>query len=342
MVEIKFPEFTANKATGGLLVDFSEEDLGHRQSIPLPWSKINEGCMALRPGSVVIVGGPPGFGKTLFCQQIAAWIEQKNYCDPVKGETWYYLPLEDRAADWMRRMLTHLSGEWGMMSDSQAEGMLRAEGFFEWGEKLNPFNDHICENPRLPEEREGKLVSPSLGYKDVLAWIKRACEVESSYDGKERILQKKNLVARIIFIDSLSFVDFGTPAHEGQKLFVRHLTGLTIKYNISVVLVAHTIKRHGAARNLQLSGEDLAGAAEFHRMASAVILLDSHEPKISRVYRQGGGTEEVEHNRTVILDKCRYGRGLGWRIAANLRKPWWEELGVIAHERKEKKNGSPF
>jgi hypothetical protein len=69
-------------------------------------------------------------------------------------------------------------------------------------------------------------------------------------------------------------------------------------------------------------------------------LADDHDWKDTDVWRIGGHRESVQHNRTVIVDKARHGKGAGLRFAFKMEKPEFCELGVIAP--KDSKRRSPW
>ncbi len=298
------------KPGGGLALaaEFEAEARGERQTIPLPWSRLSSITNAFRPGTVTVIGGPAGHGKSMFALQAAVHVHRA-------GVPWVFLPLEDRKVELSRRLLAHLSGDWSVINTESETAKERTRILREHQDELAELNPHVWENPRLPiKAPDGKYTVPALPFEKVLNWLGQALES-----------------ARVIFIDPWTQIDFGDrDSWRGEKDFMRRLVGMVAQAGASVVLVAHTVKRGGKIKALPLSGEDLQGAAELKRVSHTIILLDAHDRQDSDVWRSGGCRQQVSHNRTLIVDKARNGDGAGARIAFNMEGPAFEELGIIA------------
>ncbi len=292
-----------------LHAEFDAEGRGERKTVPLPWSRLSHLTQALRPGTVTILAGPSGYGKTYFSLHILA-------ACVAGGVPVIYLPLEDRRVDTERRLLAHLSGSWDVIDDDRASAAVRKEFLSRYSEKLSRLSRCVCENPRLPAKGpDGKSVVPPLPYHDVLDFIATAAEK-----------------SRIVAVDPIAQIDFSVAAYpewKGQADFMRKAVGIASDSGASIVLVCHTVKRGGAASRIPLTGEDIQGAAEFKRLSHTIILLDAHDDKESAVCRVGSMTETVTHGRTVIVDKARNGEGRGSRLAYIMDGPAFRELGVI-------------
>lgn len=291
-----------------LLREFEAEGRGERKTIPLPWPRLSGMTNALRPGSVCIVGGPAGHGKSLFAMAVAV-------CIHGRGVSWAFLPLEDRRLDFQRRLLAHLAGDWRAIDDSPETAEYRKQLLAAHQDELAQLAASVCENPRLPVAQEdGRHVVPALPYQAILDWADQALKT-----------------ARVIFIDPWTQIDFGDrDPWKGEKDFMRRLVGQVAAAGASVVLVAHTAKRSGRNGTLPLSGEDLQGAAELRRLSHTILLLDVHDPKDSDLWRAHGYRENVTHDRTIIIDKSRNAAGRGCRLAFRMDGPKFVELGTIA------------
>lgn len=295
-----------------LAAEFEAEAQGLRNTLLLPWPRLTQITKALRPGSVTILAGPSGHGKSIFALQLAAHIHNQ-------GEDFSYLILEDRKADFERRILAHLSGNWDVIDDDVSGATKRMEILAHYESQLADLAEHVGENPRIPTtDSAGNPTVPPLPYQKVLDWAGRA--LTSS---------------RVVFIDPIAQIDFGENKEwKGQADFMRQITGLSAFHKSSVFLVCHTVKRGGFASRVPLSGEDIQGAAEIKRLSHTILLLDVHEETENAVWREGGNREYILHDRTVIVDKARNGTGKGNRLAFNMNGPAFQELGVLAPKEK--------
>ena len=292
----------------GLLAEFDAEARGERRTIALPWSRLSNSTQALRPGSLTILAGPAGHGKSLLVLQAAVHIH-------TQGESFSFLPLEDRKVDFERRLLAHLTSSWKMLETSQDTADERKNAFAQYRHEISLLSKHVWENPRQAViNTNGKPVVPALPYHRVIDWV------------AERIGS-----SRVVFIDPIAQIDFGEPhGWKGQGDFIRHMTGLAAFSGASIVLVAHTVKRPGKNNSVPLTGEDIQGAAEVKRLCHTVILLNAHDIRTSDVWRPEGCREAVRHDQTVTVDKARNGSGKGCRFAFDMEGPSFRELGAIA------------
>jgi len=282
----------------------------------LPWKRLSKLTKALRPGSLTVLAGPAGHGKSFFLLQIAAHVHSL-------GHDFSYLILEDQKIDFERRILAHLSGTWQVIDDDQESAETRLKILSRYENEVNNLAEHVPENPRLAiTGKGGNIFVPPLPFSKVLDWVAR--EMKTS---------------RVVIIDPLTQIDFsGNKSWKEEADFIRHLTGLASLMESSVILATHTVKRSGKNNTLPLTGEDIQGSADIKRLSHTVLLLDVHDKNESEVWREEGRVDTVFHNRTVIVDKVRNAPGKGNRVAFSMDSPVFEELGVIAP--KEKKHNS--
>jgi hypothetical protein len=324
------PEWTPAPPEGDLLqpapaqseltAEFMAEQSGARRRVPLPWKMIDRLTHALRPGNVTIVGGPAGYGKSFFVQQIAIHAQGKV--------EWALLPLEGKRSEWERRALAHLAQTWEVLDDAEETAGQRMALAEQYRADLDALISNVCENPTLAKlDEKGRPKVPGLPYQDVLDWAAKA-------------LQTK----RLVIIDPLAKIEFpGFQPWAAEKDFVRQLVGITSHSGGSVILVVHTVKRTGAAAAMPLTAEDLQGAAELNRLVDAVLLLETHSPRESTILRAEDGCRgEVTHSRTLAIGKARHGSGMGMRVAIEMHGPSFEEIGTIVPQvRKVRREDSP-
>jgi KaiC/GvpD/RAD55 family RecA-like ATPase len=289
--------------------DIAAELAGERRTIPLPWCRLSDGSQALRPGTVCIVAGPSGVGKSVFVIEIALSVHRAEV-------PWAYLPLEDRKSDLQRRFLAVLQHDWRIIDDDQEGAAWRAQQLEAHKDTLLELSNHLYENPREVTIAPGQIEVKPLPASTIIDWI-----------GAE--LRR----ARVVFVDPLSQIDFD--AHnqwKQERELVLKMVGLAANSGGTIVLVAHTVKRPGKAGTLAPTIEDIQGSAAFGRNCHTVLLVDAHDEKNSPVYRDGGVIEGVMHSRTVVIAKTRNGRGPRQRVAYNLSltEPHFVELGIIA------------
>jgi hypothetical protein len=287
---------------------------GTRRTIPLPWKRLSQLSRALRPGTVCVLAGPPGTGKSFFTATIAFAVHAAEV-------PWRFLPLEDRKTDFKWRLLAMLAGDYHMIEDDPEGAAWRQEHLERFAATLEQMTPFVCENPRTGVKGpDGKTAVPPLPYGAVLDWIAAAC-------GQS---------ARVLFVDPISQIDFeGREPWRAEGQFIRSALALMADASATLVLVAHTIKRGGRNAALPLTLEDVQGSAMIGRLCHTALILDAHESKTSAVYRAHGLREDVTHNRTVLIAKTRHGSGARQRIAFVQRAdaPVFEELGVIAPRR---------
>jgi hypothetical protein len=302
-------DFHAGKPTS-LVDDFEAEGAGLRETLRIePWHRLSRTTNFLRPKTVTVLGGPTGKGKSLFLLEALLHLH-------YQGVVWNLLPLEDTAADVYRRLLAFLAADWAMMDTDAAGATRRGEVTALHIRVMAALSGQVWENPRLPVGEVGKRVVPPLPYGEVLDWIEGAVTR-----------------ARVVAVDPLAQIDWtGAKPWEAQADFIRRVVGLAADTSSTVILIAHSAKRPGKASAETLTAEDIQGAAEITRLAQCVLLWNGHADKASNVWKSGGLTEPVTHNRTMVIGKARNGSGGGSALAFNTREdgPGYDELGVIA------------
>lgn len=309
---------SATNGTTELKEIFQAEGRGERRTVSLPWPRLSDGTAALRPGSVTVVAAPAGFGKSLFCLQLAV------HAFRAEAAPFAFMPLEDSKADFMRRLLAHLSGTWSAIKDDQDTAQERLMLLDQYRKELDDLSPFIYENPRKATiGPDGKPTVPPLSHHDALEWVSDAAEETG---------------ARLLVIDPIAQIDFGQPQEwRGQAEFMRSLTGTAAHLKCSILLAAHLAKRAGQAGRIPPTADDIQGAAEIVRLSHTVLLIDRHEEKESEVCRPAGLRETVAHEYTIRIDKARNSDGRGRCFAFCLDSPRFREIGTIVPQRAKSK-----
>ena len=135
---------------------------------------------------------------------------------------------------------------------------------------------------------------------------------------------------RIIAVDPITMVGRTGKPWISDLAFVKAAKRTTKDYGCSVLLVTHPTKD-----TLEPTLQNLAGGAAYQRFVDVVITLQSHEPKQSKVSTPCG-TADMEHNRTVRVEKARNGRGTGCRLAFDFEPGSLKlkEIGIITKKKK--------
>jgi len=291
----------------GLAQTMREEAEGKRRTIGLPWARLSALSQALRPGTVCVLAGPPGVGKSFFVASIALHVHEQ-------GAAFGYLPLEDNRDDLLRRFLALRARSWAMLADAPEGAAHRARTVQDYSEWLDTIGASIWPNPRLRRDAAGRVDLGELLARDVLEWAGSVAETR-----------------RVLVIDPLSQIDFeGREQWAAERRFVLKLLAVAANTGATILLTAHTVKLPGAREGIDLNM--VQGAAALTRNSHCVLALDCHDPKESEVWRPGGLVARVEHERTLAVLKARHGEGTRQRIAFTMTPdgPGFDELGVVA------------
>jgi len=258
---------------------------GTRRAIPWPWRLVSRGTQSLTPGTITLVGGDPGSGKSLLLLEAAAyWIDA--------GVTVAVYELERTRTYHLKRALAQCVGA-SWLTDLEtvfqrpSEALAYRDEHAGW---LDSIGRRIWEAPDKPV----RLL-------DLVAWV-GARAVEG---------------ARIIVIDPITAADAVVNPWADAQTFMHTVRPIIDRYGASLILITHPRKDKHKSNATTL--DDLAGGAAWQRLADCILWLERpEEPRQVTVKNCSNSyaTTTIETiNRIMRLMKTRDGRGAGWQVA---------------------------
>jgi hypothetical protein len=297
-------------AVSELEKEFIAERDGTKKIITTPWPAIDHLCNPLKEGTTLIVGGPPGYGKSMLLLQLAVHLQAQ--CD------WALMPLEGKRIDWERRALAHISHSWDVLDEKPEHAEERLSLLGQYRSDIDSILSNVNENPTLAYQNDkGEIEVPDLPFHLALEWAAEALKTK-----------------RVAMIDPLAKIDF--PGHrqwQAEKEFVRKLVGIANHSKGTIILVVHTSKRSKGAGIA--TGEDLQGCAEILRLPECAIILHKHELIESQV-SVNGMIGNALHDRMVSIEKTRNGPGQGLKLAFTLNHASYQEHGIIMPKKRRR------
>lgn len=271
---------------------------GRRQAIEWPWPLLCQLTKALIPGTITMLCGSPGCGKSLLLlEALAHWYAQGVPCViyELEEDRTYHLvrALAQRVGD--SRLLDDV---WIRNNSEAAKGYYQQHATF-----LDGFGHCIHDPP-------GDM--PTLD--DLADWA-------------ESMAVKG---CRIIAIDPVTIAAVSENRYLDDQAFIGRMKRIVEEHQVSAILVTHPKK------NPQGSGmDDLAGGTAYTRFVQTVLWYEQHgddkQSTVKQVTPWGDTTSTIHTNRSLALRKTRNGRGAGLKLAfefdpKTLRS---KELGVV-------------
>lgn len=258
----------------------------------------------LVPETVNGVCGSPGASKSLWMLQLMAfWIEQ--------GIRAACFMLERGLSFHLSRALAQRAGIANLtrLAWVQSNPELVREAMIEHRDFIDRLGRCITVEP-----------DKSISQDDVLAVAKHKAETGH----------------QVIIIDPITLRARSGNAWDADEDLIRGLKAIASQYKTTIICVLHPAK--GVVLTPDLSS--LSGGAIISRAMDTIVWLDHHgEPKQSSVAIADGfsATEEVTHNRSIIILKSRDGSGTGAKIACDLSSEslLLSEIGLILKKPKK-------
>ena len=295
---------------------FEREARGEIVTHPLPWGYLDYLTYCLRPGTVTVIAGPTGVGKSYLLMETDIFLHRR-------GVDTCYLPLEDDRIDWERRALCIMDGSFSHNMMDQDRAPARMEAYARHEQELKDVMSRVSENPRMIKNFDYKV-----DHKFVEEW----CEASSR-------------VSKVVFIDPYAQIEVdGAKPWELESKFARRMCAIAKKHEIAVVLAMHTKCRPGKSSDMPLTVDDIQGSTNLCRLFHSVLILNQYgEDKSGEVALYGGGVTKAVWNASMYIAKARNSSGIRKSVAFNFKGiPTFEEVGLIIPKNKasKKKNGN--
>jgi KaiC/GvpD/RAD55 family RecA-like ATPase len=248
--------------------------------VPFPWQTLSRLTQALLPGSVTVICGDPGVGKTFFVMDcLRFWVNH--------GHDAAAFFLEKDRKFYTRRLLAQ---EEGMAKYLDLE-WLKAHG----GEAAAAMKRH-------------RAIIDTVGDRMTLEGAGRRATIGSLCQWVETELRNGR---RILIIDPITAADAGADRWRTDDGFMTETQKLLSRYGASLVLVTHPRKGNVT----QKSGHDIGGGAAYFRFSDTTLWLTKlKSPKRVRVVGPFG-IAHLEASTFVQIHKVREGPGMGCEVA---------------------------
>lgn len=267
-------------------------------NVAWPWHEMTRLTQALLPGTISVVCGDPGVGKTFFVLQcLRDWISNGH-------EAAVFFIEKDRKFH-TRRLLAQLEGD-GRFVD------------FDWVRDNPAAVRSAIDKHSATIDQLGKAIHSAPGDRvtldSILGWIR----------------QQASAGRRVLVIDPITAALAGVERWTKDDDFVLAAQAVMTAHGSSLVLVTHAKKgnRVGAS-----SGHDMAAGAAYYRFADTTIWIQkAKRPKRVR-YLTPHGYQTDRFGLFFQLHKTRDGRGSGTEVAVRFGEGLtFSEQGLVVGE----------
>ena len=267
---------------------------GEIYNVKWPWLMLTRLTQALLPGSIVMVCGEPGVGKTFFTLQcLRQWIG-----DNIRAAVFF---VEKDRRFHVQRILAQLEGnvkftdyEWVNAHGEAVQVAMEAHADY-----LNILGEHIHS---APQER--------VTLHTILKWIIDQCSAG----------------ARVLMVDPITAVSAGESRWIADENFVLSAQAVLKKYGASLVAITHPKQ----AWKGKASADNQAGGAAFYRFSDTDIWISKLSPPENVNVSTDFGPDNTTVSYKFRLHKTRdsYGAGMdvGYVMGPDLQ---FKEKGVI-------------
>jgi|GEM_PF-2410858 len=303
----------APSPSGRLKTALLEMVTGLRRAIPLPWPLLHNATRCLFPGSITVLCGDPGDGKSFLTLQLLTHVICKE------GEKACVLYLEDEEEDYTIRLLGQLASKsWiGLYDPKDDPHKVKAP------QMLQAFEDH-----REQIDRVGQHVHVTDKDAVSLQWL------------GEWVEQQCQSGHKVIIVDPITGATTGESRFTDDLKFVMACRASARRHKARIILVTHP------KQGTKQGGLDaLAGGAAYSRFTHTVLWIHKtagfqryatrvKDPQDSMFGDAGSQRSHCLADRFIKAWKARRGPGQGNAFAMNFNKQslLYEELGLIEKE----------
>lgn len=251
---------------------------GKWRNVEWPWPQLTHGARALLPGTITLVPGDPGAGKSFLVLE-AAWFWHMIGCRVAVFE------LEEDRTYHLQRALAQMADcadltddEWIKLHPQDAR-----TAFTDNKDLLETFGRRVWEAP----DREVTLP-------ELTAWVEERCA-----EGCD-----------VLVIDPITAAKTGESRWLEDNKFIYDTKTILRKYGARLVLVTHPKESAGKGKP-----GTLAGGKAYERFSQSVLWLKRHDKLKKEQVERPVGRSQVTFDREVQIRKARNGKAAGKNIA---------------------------
>lgn len=278
---------------------------GKRRNIHTPWETLNNFSQALLPGTVTLLCGGPGSGKTFFLIQLINWFFNQKV-------PFGYYALEEDKTFVLLRLLAQMS---------RCSSILNSDWVREYPQEADRYLNIF--EPRLRDI--GKFLYSAPGAKVMLSDLPKW--IESRAKRKDRI----------IIIDPASVANFGQHIADTVQDFMERTKDIARIHETSVIIALHPNTESLSTGRVGMGG--LKGGSTWDNLTQTALWLEIAQYGNQESVETKHGVHPLSFNRRLWMLKTRNGKGQGSRLAFQFDPDTltFDEIGIIVKPSKKQK-----